>query len=220
MNVLTKLASQESSRLEKIAAAIEAINEGYNPEEVIAFAAEQGIHPDEIVLGANLFGAADLEKEAAEDELQKLASVVTDENTLPLVKVAAAVDLFAAGALEPEQVYGIGEALGFDQQDVDYIFASAYPELAKEAGAKEEAAKEGAEAANKIKEILSKGWQGTKDAYMLRGIRGAFKKEGDKLNVDWKQLGKGVAASGVAYGIPVGAGAYLYAKNKKDQEGQ
>ena len=55
---------------------------------------------------------------------------------------------------------------------------------------------------------------------MLRGIRNAFKKEGDKLNVDWAQLGKGVAASGAAWGIPVGAGAYLYAKNKKDQEEQ
>jgi hypothetical protein len=213
-DALTKLASQESSRLEKIAAAIEAVEEGYNPEEVVAFAAEQGIHPDEIAMGLNLF-EEDLQKEASEnDYLQKLASVIEDENALPLVKVAAAVDLFAEGALEPDQVYAIGEANGFDAADVDFIFERAYPELAKEAGAKEETAEKGA---SKLKEIL----EGIKNAYKATDIKGAFSKGADgKTQVDWKRLGIGAAKTGTAYGVPaagVAGGIYAYKKRKESK---
>ena len=219
MNVLTKLASAESSRLEKIAAAVAAIEEGYNPEEVIAFASEQGIAPEEVMLGANLFGSpvAELGKEASAQEsdyIEKIASVIVDEDTVPLVKVAAAVDLFAAGALDADEVYGLASQYGFDQADVDHIFATAYPELAKEASAASEGAKEGSKAIEKLKALL----EGTKDAYKLKNIREAFGKEGDKLKVDWGKLGKGVAQSGAAYGVPIGAAAYAYNKSKSNEE--
>jgi len=205
MNPLEKIASYSTSRLEKIASAVEAIEEGYNPDEVMAFAADNGIHPDEIIMGNNLF-EADLEKEAAEQELYKLASIIDDPETLPLVKVAAAVDLFAEGGITADDAYAIGEAYGFDGSDVDYIFENAFPELAKEAS---EAEKEKAG---------SKLWAGIKDAYSAKNIKEGWKKTGDKR--DWKRLGRGVAETGAAYGIPAGAAAYGYTKYKKrkDQE--
>ena len=184
MNVLTKLASEESSRLEKIASAIAAIEEGYNPEEVVEFAAQQGIAPEEIALGANLF-ATDLDKEAsdegADSELQKIASVITDENTVPLVKVAAAVDLFAAGALEADDVYGLAGEYGFNQQDVDYIFANAYPELAKEAGAAE-AGKEAKSVWETVKNLAQNAGKSVKDAAKAKDVR-----EGLKAGADGKR---------------------------------
>jgi len=210
MDVLTKLASQESSRLEKIAAAISAVEEGYNPEEVVAFAAEQGIHPDEIEMGLNLFGEASLEKEAAEQEqfLNKIASVAQDPNELPLVKVAAAIDLFAADVVSPEEVYEFGAANGFDQKDVDFIFGNAYPELAKEA--KEETPKKKSELMDKLKALGG----GIKDAATLKDIR-----EGLGKTKDWGRVAKGAGKSGALYGIPAAAGGYLaYKSTHKDDD--
>jgi len=214
MNVLTKIASHNTSRLEKIAAAVAAIEEGYNPEEVIEFAAEYGIHPDEVIMGANLFGEASLEKEAS-DNLVKLASIIEDENTLPLVKVAAAVDLFAAGELDPDTVYAIGEAYGFDASDVDYIYASAYPELAKEAAEPEEEINHDEEKPKSG--IFSKAWEGIKGAYTAKDIREGW---GEKGNRDWWRIAKGAGKTGLAYGLPIGAGVggYLYYKDRKSED--
>jgi len=213
MNVLTKLASENSSRLEKIASAIAAIEEGYDPEEVIAFAAEQGIAPEEVVLGTNLF-ASDLGKEASyEDELQKIASVIADEYTVPLVKVAAAVDLFAAGALEADDVYGIAGDFGFSQDDVDYIFTSAYPDLAKEAGASESGEKLTERAWKKIRELGT----GMKNAAMAKELREGLKADASGKR-DYLKALKGAGKTGAIYGIPAGAAAYLATRGRDGQE--
>ena len=208
MNVLTKLASQESSRLEKIAAAISAVEEGYDPEEVVAFAAEQGIHPDEIAMGLNLFGESELDKVAAEQELylDKLASVAQDPYELPLVKVAAAVDLFAADAVNPDDVYEFGAMNGFDPEDVDFIFANSYPELAKEA---EEKKKEESEFMKRLRAFGG----GIRDAASLKDIREGLGKE-----KDWGRVAKGAGKSGALYGIPAAGGYLAYKHYKKDDD--
>ena len=202
MNPLEKIASYSTSRLEKIASAVEAIEEGYNPDEVMAFAADNGIHPDEIVMGNNLF-EADLEKEASEQELYKLASIIDDPETLPLVKVAAAVDLFAEGGITADDAYAIGETYGFDGSDVDYIFEQSFPELAKEA----EDTPPG---------MMSKLWGGVKDAYAAGNIRRGWKGSDGKKK--WGQIARGTAETGAAYGVPAGAAAYGYTKYKKKKE--
>jgi len=220
MNVLTKLASENSSRLEKIASAVAAIEEGYNPEEVVAFAAEQGIDPNEIVLGANLF-ATDLDKEASEEnELQKIASVIQDENAVPLVKVAAAVDLFAAGAIDADEAYNLAGQLGFDQQDVDYIFTSAYPELAKEASAAEAGEKAGKSVWDTVKELASKAGTGVKNAATAKDVREGLQigVKGEKGEKDYLKALKGAAKTGTLYGTPAAAAAYLMTKDNKDSQ--
>jgi len=214
MNSLEKIASYSTSRLEKIAGAITAIEEGYNPDEVMEFAAENGIHPEEIIMGNNLF-EAELEKEAAEQELYKLASIIDSPETLPLVKVAAAVDLFAEGGITADDAYAIGETYGFDGSDVDYIFEQSFPELAKQAEENvDDVPEQKEEGKTKTKPKGPGIWDHIKGAYSARDIREGF--AGDER--DWGRIAKGAGKTGLAYGLPAGAAYYGYTKYKQRQD--
>ena len=128
---LEKIASADTSRLEKIAAAIAAAEAGEDLGKIAQALSQYGITDREIALAQNLFATPEDEG----DVLQKVAEILVSEETTPLEKVAAAVDLTVAGVISPDDAYAAAQELGFSQDDVDYIYKTAYGDtLNKEAG--------------------------------------------------------------------------------------
>lgn len=218
---LEKIASADTSRLEKIAAAIAAAQAGEDLDKIAAAIAEQGITEREVELASNLFA----EPESEDALLQKAAEAFVSEETTPLEKVAAAIDLTVAGAISPEDTYAAAEELGFSQQDVDYIYKVAYgetgdEEIGKEAGAKTEAVESVlAKLKNQLADIATakEAKEGLREAKVMQGrIKEVAPDKGSEtaqkmqeaLNKARIKAAKGAAKTGLLYGVPAAVAGY------------
>lgn len=124
---LLKVANDASaSYLTKTAAIISDFEAGrINADEAFGVAQEMGIAPDDLVAAQEV-----LFKEASHAEpsvsLEKVATIVDSPETTPLEKVAAIVDGIAAGQVDYEAGVNVAAQLGFDAQDMEYIYAQTH----------------------------------------------------------------------------------------------
>jgi len=122
MNLLKVANDASASYLTKVAAIISDYEAGaISADEAFGVASEMGVAPDDLISAQEaLFSEGD------DTTLEKVATIVDDPHETPLTKVAAIVDGIAAGEVPYENGLYVASQLGFDAEDLDYIYQSTY----------------------------------------------------------------------------------------------
>ena len=123
MDLLKVANDPYASYLTKTAAVISDFEQGrITADEAFGAAQEMGIAPQDLVAAQEV-----LFKEASESaSLEKVASIVDDPYCTPLEKVAAIVDGISAGTVDYDAGTQVAAQLGFDAQDMEYIYAQTH----------------------------------------------------------------------------------------------